>query len=322
MFGTFVPKVEREYETADGIAAFEEQPPHVLLLGSSYVRSFGPVVEAVAREHPGRTLSMVPIEGGRFLSYQWLLEHRIGPLIDQNKERADAPRLERIVLVTNLWDACGDDDYPNLPARAWTLGDYVSDLFEHGVTAYNSNYVDWHVSEATRWSVLAQDRGVHRIPQAVRRAISPKQTETLAEDKETRVQGSIDIIAECDLEGPKCDSRVQLAALQGIADFARARQLPLTVVLWPTMPITMADKSRRAVDHFRAKIQELAPSLHAEVFDWSYASPLVDADFRPDYDHLEPWGDEKFGRWAMQGPLASQLRSEPELSQGQLPAAP
>src|SRR4051794_6558965 len=62
-----------DYDTADGIKDYAASDPDVLVLGSSYARSFVAISEALAKEVPAQHMAVMPIEGGKFVAYEWLL---------------------------------------------------------------------------------------------------------------------------------------------------------------------------------------------------------------------------------------------------------
>ncbi|MFT3924994.1 MAG: hypothetical protein QM778_20835 [Myxococcales bacterium] len=295
-----------EYETAESIDDYHDANPDVLVLGSSYVRSFIPLAGMYKEAARPLDLSVVPIEGGRFLAYTWLLTHRLQPMIDEKNAQGALvrPKLKHMVVVTNYWDICGNDElYPNLPARAWDLGDYVADFAVNGSTPFNANYVDQRWNELTTGSALVRDRGVFRIFRDVRERFSPKSEADKQAVADATLVGWIDMIKEGDMTHPKCIVREQEPALDRMMEFAQARNVQVTFVIWPVIPKAQNAETLAVTDRFKAYLEKRAAPFGAKVLDFQTDGPLVDADFRPDLDHLIHEGDVKISRWALEGPL-------------------
>ena len=297
LIGRTVPLPHAEYETVEALADYAAGDPEVLVLGSSHARSLMRLRDWYADQAPPLRMAVMPIEGGKLYAYDWLLEHRLQPLIDARRDDGSAVRgrLRELVLVTNYWDACGaGKEYPNLPARAWALSDYLADFAQHGATAYNTNYIDQRWNELTAGSTLIRDRGAWRIIRTLREKIRPRSEEHLAR--------WVAMIEENDLAGPSCDSRTQVAAFDRILAFARERGLRTTIVLWASIPRAQTAGTIAVADHYRDLV--LARAGEARVIDLRPARVLADEDYRADLDHLHPSGHEKLRQWFLAGPFA------------------
>lgn len=305
LIGRAVPLPHAEYETVEALADYAAGDPDVLVLGSSHARSLMRLGDWYANQAPPLHLATMPIEGGKLYAYDWLLEHRLRPLIDARGEdgRPLRGRLRELVLVTNYWDACGaGKEYPNLPARAWALSDYLADFAQHGATAYNTNYIDQRWNELTAGSSLIRDRGAWRIVRTLRERVRPRSAEDIARTDAEHLARWVAMIEENDLAGPTCDSHTQVAALDRILAFARERGLRTTIVLWASIPRAQTASTIAVADRYRDLV--LARAGDADVIDLRPARVLSDDDYRADLDHLHPSGHEKLRQWFLAGPFA------------------
>ncbi len=278
----------------DGIADLEAADPTVIVLGSSHARSFDAVKALVEAETRGRQrLVTVPVEMGGFSSYRWVLEHRIAPLLG-----AERPSARHLLLVTTFYDACSPSVTRgdlNIPARAWTLLHYVRDVRRNGLTDFNRNYVRERWKQIFPSSVLVQDRGAANIAGALKRLVRPEPPGEVVE----WARGNLEAQAEW------CRDEGELAALASIADFAAARGLTLTVVLFPLVPDIVTEKARRTtLAQYADRVRNMAEEKAFRVADLTLSSPLVLADFAGDLDHVTRDGNRKFAEWA----LANDLR--------------
>lgn len=311
LLGRIVVFPPLEYETSDAIHDYERANPDILVLGSSYARSFLPFASWLSEQKPGLVMQVVPIEGGRFSAYDWLLRNRLADLTDELGPQGQRvrPKLKHFILVTNPWDVCGNDDpYPNLPARAWALGDYAKDLFLNGVTTYNNNYIDQIVNEHMSHSTLLRDRGHSRITHEVGDLLRSKSPEERARVESERLRlWTVMLEQYTDLHASDnlCRTKDELAALQGILGFAKEHQLAVTLVLWPTYPSALSPALVASGQRFRTMMEGYASMYGAKVVNLQDTPLLEDADFRRDFDHLQAQGDEKVKQWAIEGPFRS-----------------
>jgi hypothetical protein len=225
---------------------------------------------------------------GGFSSYRWVLEHRIAPLLDERR-----PSLRHLFLVTTFYDACstavthGD---LNVPARAWTFADYLDDVRAHGLSDFNRNYVRERLKHLLPMSVLVQDRGAANIAHALKTLVRPEaKGEVVAEARE----GLVAQHAWCQDEG-------ELESLAQIADFARARGLSLTVVLFPLVPDIVSEQARTTtLAWYDTHVRNLAEQKGFRVADLTESTPLVLGDFAPDLDHVTAAGNGKLATWLL-----------------------
>lgn len=308
--GKLVPPVAHEYETVDGIRDYAKGDPHVLVLGSSYVRSLLPLAAWYRTQTPAFEVAVVPIEGGKLSALDWLLQHRLGPLIDAAEDAAPPrPRLRHLVLQTNYYDLCGvPEEQGNLPARAWNLLDYLLDFAANGATAFNANYVDRVWKQWMSWSILVSDRGFFRIVPYLRQQVGFGIEEAVAGRMEVRLAHWLEMIRQNDIAAESCEADGQIEALDSILSFAQLRNIETSVMLWPVIPKALTPETLAVTTRFRAFVESRAKPLGIPVFDLQEAGVLQDEDFRADLDHLIPAGDEKVSRWAEQGPIGDVYR--------------
>jgi hypothetical protein len=248
----------------------------------------------------------IPVEYGKLSSYQWVLDHRVWPLLDARRAADPArPALQRIMLVTEWWDSCDTDDggpASNLPARAWTLDDFLDDVARHGITAYNRNYVRnrWH--ELFERSLLVRDRGLEQVIPMLReriRPLSPERREAALAAQTRHWQELVEHGVDC-MWSPR-----QVAALDGMLEEFGRRGLQVTILLYPRKPGTLTDKAKATtLPRFAALMAERAASHGARLIDMTSTSPLRDEEFAEDFDHVTGAGNHRFAAWALDGELA------------------
>ena len=308
-----VPPVHRK-EVQDAIADLRARDPEVLVLGSSHARTFLAVGDEIARRTAGRrALVAVPVEAGKLATYQWVLEHRLTPLLDERdaEGRRVRTRLRQFVLLTEWWDSCPVSGGiggmgTNLPSRAWTWREFAVDVARHGVTDYNRNYLQTRWSRLWWNSALMQDRGQQRIPIAVRGALGLNDPGREPRRVEARL-GEWRAMIE---DGAGCiGSAQQMAALDAMLAWARARGLETTVVLFPRKPGTLTERGKATTLARFAGLAGAATAAHgARLVDYTWVTPLGDDDFMDDFDHVTLDGNRRFATWALDRELATLLR--------------
>jgi hypothetical protein len=302
------PLLPRRMEAADGIALVRDGDPETLVIGSSHGRSFVRIAEAVARASDGRRqLVPIPVEYGKQSTYEWILDHRLRPLLEERRPDGGLVRgrLRRLVLVTEWWDACSPETGLafNVPARGYTAGDFLADAARRGLDGWNQNYLDQGWSALWRGSILVQDRGVGRLVDALRDALGRRGGGDAAE-RYARNVATWRAMIEAGAADPRCHDGHERAALERILDWAQARGLDTTLLLFPRKPDTLTDRARRTtLAAYAQDVEALASRRGLRFVDATTSTPVTDADFMADFDHLNPAGNEKFERWALSGPL-------------------
>jgi hypothetical protein len=279
------PPVRHVQEGVDDLAASN---PTTLVLGSSHARTFEAMRATVEARSGGRErLVTVPVEMGGFSSYRWVLEHRLAPLLDGR------PALRNLMLVTTFYDACSVEATHgdlNIPARAWTLRDFLDDAWAHGLNDFNRNYVRERWKRLFPGSVLVQDRGASDIAGALKRLVRPEPVAAALESAREHLEA----------QHAWCQDERELASLAAIADFAAARGLSLTVVSFPLVPDIVSAKGRATtLAWYEHRLGALAAQKGFRVVDLTSSTPLVRDDFAADLDHVTATGNRKLADWVL-----------------------
>lgn len=307
LVGKLSPPVHRR-EVADGVADLRRMDPDVLVLGSSHARTFHVLGERLARvTGEDQTLVAVPLEFGKLTGYDWVLQHRLRPLVEERRDGTMVrPSLRRFVLLTEWWDSCpvdGGTHAANLPSRAWVVGDFLRDVGRNGITDYNRNYLRARFARLLRPAALLQYRAGFSDPVgALRARIRPATAEQARARYDAQVAQWQDMIER----GTSCVGNAeQMAALGRVLDWARARSLETTIVLFPRKPATITPLARETTfARFAAMVRAEAAPRGARVLDLSWSTPLTDDDFMADFDHVDAEGNERFAKWALANDLA------------------
>lgn len=311
------PKVLREVE--DGVADFERENPETLVLGSSHARTLHFLGGELSRRTGGsQSLVAVPLENGKWIPYQWVLEHRLKPLIEARGSDGQLlkSRLRRFVLITEWWDSCPHESGPywNLPSRAWNSGDFFADVANNGINGFNRNYLQNRLRRTFNHSSLMYDRTQQVLLPRISDVLHGREVAPVHQDVpgwRRMVERGIDCIGD----------PAQMQALNWIADYAATRGWEMTILLWPRKPLTMSDKARATtLPAFAQLMRNFAAPRRIRVIDLTTSSPIGDDDFMEDFDHFNPAGNAKFAPWALDHDL-SFLASAPSSGSAALAAA-
>ncbi len=295
-------------EVDDGVREYAASDPDTLVLGSSHTRSFAPMRDMVAeRTHGAHRMALVPVEWGTFGSYQWVLDHRIRPLIEERDPATGAlkrGRLRRAILVTTFYDLCRKPGLSeaNLPARAWTFGHFADDVAAHGLNDFNGNFLQTRLADALPFSALVQDRGHGFIVSRsidFARGVSPDE---LAE----RRRYDLDVArARMEEQYAYCDDPGHKRSLRETIDYLHGRRVEVTLVLFPLLPDIVSARSRETtLRRYERYVADLAREVPVRVTDMTLDGPFTYGDFQSDLDHLNREGNRKFSRWALDGHMA------------------
>jgi hypothetical protein len=94
-------------------------------------------------------------------------------------------------------------------------------------------------------------------------------------------------------------------ALDKILDITQELGLETTIVLFPRMPSTMTELAKATtLTDFRKMVEGIAAPGGVRVIDFTWQSPLEDADFMDDFDHVTAGGNLKFAAWALEKDLS------------------
>jgi hypothetical protein len=100
-----------------------------------------------------------------------------------------------------------------------------------------------------------------------------------------------------------CDPR-QMRALEHMLDTLLARDLEVTVVLYPRKPDTLTEKAKATtLAEYASAVRGIAEPRGIPVHDWSTSAPLGDDDFRADFDHVTEDGNRRLTEWMLAGDL-------------------
>ncbi len=316
------PKYVREVREA--VADYEHEDPTVLVLGSSHARTFA-TFDLLARRRTGgrtRTLS-VPLEWGKFRSYEWALQHRLVPFIDEGKPAAPKrPSLRHFVLLSAWWDTCWKDGDPpvfNLPSRAWEFGDFAASVEREGLNDHSRNYLQSRWQEVWHGSILVSDRGQDRLIAGLRQLVLPLPPAAYQRQRQAKLESWQELMER----GATCGQHPEeLAAAERMLRWAQGRGYDVTLMLYPMMPVTVTEKSRKQVQEpFEAAMKALAERVGVRFVDATFDHNVTDADFQPDFDHLTPSGHLKFSEWLLANRLGY-LLDEGAPGAGREPAGP
>jgi len=300
-----VSPVRHKTEVEDALASLPVPPPRILAIGSSHGRTFEAVHDELARRSDGALGCVaIPVEFGKWTSYEWVLRHRVGPEMEPGVVR-------HLVLITEWWDSTPPPVVPgahgraqNLPSRAWTLRDFAADVVDEGLTPFNRNYLTERFRRLFHNSVLVQDRGYGRILEDAKDAVRPR--DRAVDRRNFELQGAgwrQNLVAgAADIFHPD-----QTAAMDRILDWAAERDLEVTVLLYPRMPITIPEQALDpggTLAAFARGFRERYGDRVARIVDATTTSPLTDDDFAEDFDHLTAPGHRTLARWLLDGPLA------------------
>ena len=295
-------------EVVDGMRDLESTNPETIVVGSSHARTFHQLGIALRERAPGRPpLVAIPLEGGKLTGYQWLMAHRILPLVDESDSTGRRVRssVRRVIILTEWWDSCsigaGQSAW-NLPARAWTVGDYVADVRLNGFTELNRNFLRERVRHLLPWSVVVQRRGTGRILLDAAKAAggrtsihTPAQYQDFVDQWRTSIEGGASCIGDS----------VQMNALRWMVGEIRQRGLDADIVLFPRKPDTLTERAKAVtLAPFAGQVRALAAEEGATVFDMTTASPLRSEDFMDDFDHVSANGNQIFAHWALDHDLS------------------
>jgi len=301
------PQTVREVE--DALADYAAAAPHVLVIGSSHGRTFDVLGAELARRTDGAVTTLaIPVEFGKWSSYEWVLQHRVRPLHEATGPIGEARRgnLRHLVLATEWWDstaAPGGGAADNLPSRAWQFGDFAADAARHGLTSYNKNYLQERFKRWFRWSTLVQDRGHDQILRDLKDRVRPRPAEEDARNYRLQIAGWQQTV-ETGVE--RIFDPYETAALERILAWADAAGLEVTVVLYPRMPGTLTAAAKApggTLAVFRDRLAALAAARGARFVDATTGAPIGDEHFARDFDHVTDDGHRILATWFLDGAL-------------------
>ncbi len=302
-----VSKPHHLSEIEDAVREYEASDPDVIVLGSSHARSFEFANRELAERTGGRrSILSVPLEWGKLTGYEWVLEHRLRPLLEEKDEDGRLRRrsLKHFILVTEWWDSTvGEEPTWNLPSRAWTWRHFIADAAERGFDDYNRNYLTTRWLRTVRGSTLANDRGHGRILHDLKRRLVPEDPRAVeaALAFQTRKWRTMTEEGAAAIANP-----TEMAAMDRILDYFQDRDVDVHVVLYPRKPDTLTEKAKETtLRRFSETIARIGATRGVRVHDWTTGSPIGDEDFLADFDHVTEEGNVKLARWMLDGSFST-----------------
>ena len=289
-------------QVRDGLQVLAQQTPNVLAVSSSHGRSFHVLGEVLDEQTAGGvTLTAVPIEAGKVEAMEWVLQHRIDPLITDARGAVRSP-LSHLLFGITWWDTCRLEPTTkvahNVVTHGWTWSHYLRDFATSGANELNRNYVRnlWRYS-FTRSALVktrfAISENFGRFTNFLTVMVSgsypaDEHATTLARWRQDIEQGH-----ECYW------SDQDIRALDRFIAYADRHNLDLTVVLFPLKPDTVTELGFRAtISTFANKMKDYGEERGFRVVDMTLGV-VDDEHFMLDLDHVNADGNLVWSRHAL-----------------------
>jgi hypothetical protein len=313
-----IPKLSEVYDSIEGL---EQGNPDILVLSSSHGRTFQFLGREVRRRSNGAVnLVAIPVEGGVLEAYEWVLDHRIKPLVDERRPdgRLVRDRLKRFIVATDYWDTCPNEVQINAPGHmispgviprvAWETDHYLADVAENGLNPKNRNYVRRIWGELFEFSSLARNRYNNRGElERWFKALLTGKREAYTGWFIPLEMGEWQEVLE---EMGECAGRPDRARTYSkFIDFAESRGLELTFVLFPKLPETITPQAHQTtIRSYRELIRNVTSGKNVRVVDLFFPVPLERHHFEADLDHLNLEGNRIFTDWTLANDLSFLLQ--------------
>lgn len=263
-------------------------------------------------------MAIVPEEGGTFYAFNWVLQHRLRPLIEERDGSGHLvrDRISQLLLVTTYWDTCPVPQTlaANLPSRAWVLSDYLADVAAHGMNDTNRNYAQARWKALWPFSYLVRDRGAEHLKHGLLQWAHLERRETPDERRQERLRTRR---GEFESDYSTCDDESQKAELRQILDYLKERRIAVTIVLFPLVQEALTDAAKETtLRRYAASLEEIERERPFRLIDMTLNAPLAVGDFEPDLDHVTRAGNRKFAEWALDHDLAFLLTSSSTAADG------
>jgi hypothetical protein len=309
--------IRKMTEVYDSIGGLAYGNPDVLVLSSSHGRTFQVLADELAERTSGQMqLVAIPVEGGVLEAYEWVLEQRIKPLVDERRPdgRIVRDRLKRFIVATDYWDTCPGVVRTNprnhalrptvIPRSAWQWKDYAGDVLVNGITPYNRNFVRRHWIELFSFSSLAINRynsrsELDRWLDALRSGRREDYTGWYLPLEMSDWQRTLEQIGEC------AGREDRAHFYERFIQFANERGLDLTFVLFPKLPETVTPRAMATtIASYRRLIDDVTIGKAVRVVDLFFTVPLNREHFTADLDHLNAEGSRRFAEWTLTNDLS------------------
>jgi hypothetical protein len=243
----------------------------------------------------------VPSETGTFHAINWILQHRLRPLIEERSPNGQLvrDRLSHVVLVTTYWDTCPPSATvaASLPTRAWFLQDYLGDVAEKGMTDYNRNYALSAWKALFPASYIVRDRPGSHVRRGLLQWIGLEPRLTPDEGRQERLKSRRTEFLE---DAERSEDPAEVRDLEEMLSYLHDRKIDTTIVLFPLVREAVTDEAKdKTLGSYERTLDDLAQRWPFRRVDMSLNSPLVLGDFEPDLDHVTPAGNRTFAAWAL-----------------------
>ncbi|MEM7256403.1 MAG: hypothetical protein AAF404_03340 [Pseudomonadota bacterium] len=305
LMGT-VYSAQPKRQARDGIQELS-RTPNILAVSSSHGRSFHVLGQVLNEQTMGVSdLIAVPLEAGKVHAMEWLLHHRIKPLILDENQQIRKP-LSHMMFGITWWDTCRVDEpvetAHNIVTHGWTVSDYARDVAAVGATELNRNYVRnlWrHLfgNSALVTTRFAVSENFSRFTNFLRVMVLGYLPENEYQQTLERWHNDIDHGHECFL------SAMDMQAMDRFVEFTKQHQLDLTIVLFPLKPDTITETGLKdTIQPFARHMLAYGESNQVRVVDMTLGL-LEDTDFMLDLDHVNAEGNVKWAEYALNNDFA------------------
>lgn len=271
--------------------------PNILAVSSSHGRSFHILGQELERRAGGSlTLDAIALESGKVHAMEWVLRHRLRPLIMDQSGDIRKP-LSHLLFGITWWDTCRHeepiDTAANIVTHGWTLNDYLNDVSGKGATALNRNYVRNQWRQIFKASALVRTRfaireNYGRFTNFVRVKLGGSLPQAEYQIKLNYWNEEIETGQQCFL------SEMDMQALDRFVAFSSEHSLDLTIILFPLKPDTITDKGKSdTIKPFTDHMLAYGKSNNIRVLDMT-TGILEDDDFMMDFDHVNAQGNLKW----------------------------
>ncbi len=281
--------------------------PDILVVSSSHGRSFHVLGDVLREQTDGLVdLIAIPLEAGKVHAMEWLLHHRLKPLILDNEQKLKKP-LTHMMFGITWWDTCRistpTETALNIVTHGWTTADYFKDVASEGATELNRNYVrnlwrhlfDHSALVKTRFAI---SENFNRFTNFMRVMIRGQMPDDEYQQTLSRWHDDIENGYQCFL------SDMDMQALDRFVEFTAQQNIDLTIVLFPLKPDTITPAGQKnTIEPFAAAMKEYGREHSVRVLDMT-SGLLQDADFMLDLDHVNAQGNIKWAEHALDNELS------------------
>lgn len=293
-------------QARDGIKALT-RTPDILAVSSSHGRSFHVLGNVLREQTNGESdLVAVPLEAGKVHAMEWLLQHRIKPLVLDNNQQPKPP-LTHVLFGITWWDTCRleapTQTAHNVVTHGWTAKQYLRDVATAGATDLNRNYV------RNLWRYLFEDSALVKTRFAITENFSRftnfVRVMLLGGLPDDEYQQTLERWHDDINHGYECYlSDMDMLAMDRFVAFAKDKGLDLTIVLFPLKPDTITDIGlKNTIEPFARHMMAYGQAKEVRVLDMTLGL-LEDTDFMLDLDHVTAQGNRKWAEYVLEHDFA------------------